>query len=45
MKKIFIICIVLFSCAKIHFPWDAQSLDEILINNEKPIMLYFYATW
>ena len=45
MKKFFILCIVLFACAKVDFPWDTQSLEEILINNEKPIMLYFYATW
>ena len=45
MKKICFIFLILFSCAKVEFPWDSQTLNDVLLDNNKPIMLYFYATW
>ena len=45
MKKIYFIFLIFFSCAKIDYPWDSRTLDNVLLENNKPIMLYFYATW
>tara|TARA_B100000579_G_C22841292_1_gene861705 strand:+ start:2030 stop:2167 length:138 start_codon:yes stop_codon:yes gene_type:complete len=45
MKKIFFIFIALWSCSSIEFPWNKITFDEAIINHDKPIMVYFYATW
>ena len=45
MKKIYVTFLILFSCAKVEFPWHSENLETILINNEKLIMIDFYATW
>ena len=46
MKKYFIIILLLFACSKVHVPWYEGTLEEVLQNNNnKLIMLDFYATW
>ena len=45
MKKIYFIVLVLFACTKVDFPWDLTNLEEAILNNEKMIMIDFYATW
>tara|TARA_B100001142_G_C14039740_1_gene541590 strand:+ start:462 stop:599 length:138 start_codon:yes stop_codon:yes gene_type:complete len=45
MKKIFVIALLFFGCSNIEFPWDKMTLDDAINNFEKPIMVYFYATW
>ena len=45
MKKYLFIIVLFVSCAKIDFPWDSGTLEQVLIQNDKLIMIDFYATW
>ena len=45
MKKYLFILLIFASCAKIHVPWDNRNLEDVLLDNDKFIMVYFYATW
>jgi len=45
MKKSLFLILIFVSCAKINFPWDGRTLEEALIENNKFIMIDFYATW
>ena len=45
MKKYLFIIVLLVSCAKIDFPWNPGTLEEVLVENNKLIMIDFYAIW
>ena len=46
MKKIiFTALMLILSCANYSFQWDDLTFDEAVVDYNKPIMLYFYATW
>jgi len=45
MKKYLFLILIFVSCAKIHVPWDEKTLENVLLENDKFIMVYFYATW
>ncbi len=45
MKKYLFLILIFVSCTKIHVSWDNRELEEVLLNNNKFIMIYFYATW
>ena len=45
MKKIFVLFLFIFACSKVEFPWYEGTLEEALVDNNKFIMIDFFATW
>jgi hypothetical protein len=45
MKKYLFLILFFVSCTKIQVSWDNRELENVLLDNNTFVMVYFYTKW